>query len=49
MNDLKNHRVSIRLTQAQLELVQKLIDEGKAKNTAAAVQLMVSHYQITQG
>lgn len=42
----KTEQVTVRLTPLQHAALDKLIEEGKAKNRAAAVQYLINLYQI---
>lgn len=47
MKEKKDARISLRLNERQVELLTKIVDEGKAKNKSAAIQLVLNLYQIT--
>lgn len=47
MKEKKDARISLRLNEHQVELLTKIVDEGKAKNKSAAIQLVLNLYQIT--
>lgn len=41
---MKEHKVSVRLSDEQYESLQKLIKDGKAKNQSAAIQYLINQY-----
>lgn len=47
MKEKKEARISLRLNERQVELLAKIVDEGKAKNQSAAIQYVLNLYQIT--
>lgn len=46
MKELKSHPVSVKLNDAQVQLLEKLIQEGKAKTKASALQYLINQYSI---
>lgn len=46
MKEIKSHPVSVKLNDAQVQLLEKLIQEGKAKTKASALQYLINQYSI---
>ncbi len=46
MKELKSHSVSVKLNDAQVQLLEKLIQEGKVKTKANALQYIINQYSI---
>lgn len=46
MKELKSHPVSVKLNDTQVKLLEKLIQEGKAKTKASAIQYLINQYSI---
>lgn len=46
MKELKSHPVSVKLNDTQVKLLEELIQEGKAKTKASAIQYLINHYSI---
>ncbi|MBJ9270089.1 hypothetical protein OGV37_00225 [Citrobacter sp. Cb010] len=43
---IKSHPVSVKLNDAQVELLEQLIKDGKAKTKASALQYLVNQQMI---
>ncbi|HBW8876060.1 TPA: hypothetical protein MFN52_005077 [Klebsiella quasipneumoniae subsp. similipneumoniae] len=48
MKEKKNTSFGIRLNDRQVELLDSLVNEGKAKNRSSAVQYVLNLYQIKE-
>lgn len=46
MKETKQHQVGVKLNDAQIKLLEALIQEGKAKTKASAIQYLVNQYMI---
>ena len=46
MKENKSHPVSTKLNDRQVELLDKLIEEGKAKTRASAIQYLINQQLI---
>ncbi|UXI41500.1 hypothetical protein [Enterobacter hormaechei] len=46
MKEIKSHPVSVKLNDAQVQLLEKLIQEGKAKTKASALQYLINEKLI---
>lgn len=47
MKEKKEARISLRLNERHVDLLAKIVEEGKAKNQSAAIQYVLNLYQIT--
>lgn len=48
MKEKKEARISLRLNERHVELLAKLVSEGKAKNQSAAIQYVLNLYQLRE-
>ena len=46
MKEIKSHPVSVKLNDAQVQLLEQLIKDGKAKTKASALQYLINQYTI---
>ncbi|EFT2988839.1 hypothetical protein [Escherichia coli] len=46
MTEKKDVCISLRLSKSQIELLEKLIKDGKAKNQSSAVHYLINQYGI---
>ena len=46
MKEIKSHQVGVKLNDVQVKLLEKLIQEGKAKTKASAIQYLINQYSI---
>ena len=46
MKELKGKQVNVRLSEAHMLALQKLVDEGKAKTKSEALVYLVQQYRI---
>lgn len=46
MKETKQHQVGVKLNDVQVQLLEKLIQEGKAKTKASAIQYLINQYSI---
>lgn len=46
MKEIKSHQVGTKLNDRQVELLDKLIQEGKAKTRASAIQYLINQQLI---
>lgn len=49
MKETKQHQVGVKLNDAQVQLLDKLIEDGKAKNRSAAIQYLINQQLILGG
>lgn len=49
MKEIKSHPVSVKLKDAQVQLLEQLIKDGKAKTKASALQYLINQYTILNG
>ncbi len=46
MKELKSHPVSVKLNDTQMKILDELIEGGKAKTKASALQYLINQYTI---
>ncbi|HDS8977224.1 TPA: hypothetical protein QHR34_004067 [Raoultella ornithinolytica] len=46
MKEVKQHQVGVKLNDRQIELLDKLISDGKCKTRAAAIQYLINQQLI---
>lgn len=46
MKENKDVRIALRISTEQEKALQKLIDQGKAKNKSSAIQYLINQYSV---